>query len=101
MKFRVLVEVDVSKTIAETIQRNGFQACPDGSAMQIKVPNSPTIPKRKTKVVFVENPDGDLESIISNNSALELLKRISQWDILDSSSDGQFWKNEIAKILDT
>lgn len=100
MKFRVHVEVDVSKTIAETIQRNGFQACPDGSAMQIKVPNCPTIPRRKTKVIFIENPEDALDSVIGN-SALELLKRLSQWDMLDASSDGQFWKGEIAKLLGT
>lgn len=57
MKLRITVEVEVSKTIAETMKRTGFEACPDGSAMQIKIPNAPPIPKRKTKVTFesVEN----------------------------------------------
>jgi len=34
MKLRVIVDVDVSKTIAETIERNGFTVCRDGSSMQ-------------------------------------------------------------------
>jgi hypothetical protein len=57
MKLKITVEVEVSKTIAETMKRTGFEACPNGSAMQIKIPNAPPIPKRKTKVTFesVEN----------------------------------------------
>jgi hypothetical protein len=57
MKLKITIEVDVSKTIAETMQRNGFSACPDGSAMQIKIPNAPAIPKRKTKVVFTTSQE--------------------------------------------
>ena len=58
MKLRVVVDVDVSPTLAETIQRGGFTLCADGSGQQVKVGgNSPTIPKRKTKVLFVENPE--------------------------------------------
>ena len=59
MKLVVLVEVDVSKTIAETIQRTGFEIKSDGSGMQIKVPNSPAVPQRKTRVTFVENATKD------------------------------------------
>jgi hypothetical protein len=52
MKLKVTVEVEVSKSMAETMQRSGFTVCPDGSAMQVKVGNSPAIPKRKTKVTY-------------------------------------------------
>lgn len=63
MKLRVFIEVDVSKTIAATMKRNGFTACPDGSAMQIKVSNSPAIPQRKTKVVFVDEPTEEFDKV--------------------------------------
>ena len=56
MKFRVVIDVDVSTTIAETMQRNGFAVCVDGSALQIKVANCPAIPKRKTKIKIPNNP---------------------------------------------
>ena len=52
MKVTVTIEVDVSKTLAETMQRSGFQVCPDGTAMQVKIPNAPPVTKRKTKVKF-------------------------------------------------
>jgi hypothetical protein len=55
MKLTILMEVDVSKTIAETMQRSGFTLALDGSAMQVKVHNCPPIPQRKTRVVFVQN----------------------------------------------
>jgi|3_EtaG_2_1085321.scaffolds.fasta_scaffold00047_89 hypothetical protein len=58
MKLRVIVDVDVSPTLAETIQRGGFTLCADGSGQQVKVGGtSPAVPKRKTKVLFVENPE--------------------------------------------
>jgi hypothetical protein len=53
-KLRIEIEVDVSKTLAETMKRTGFIVCNDGSAMQVKIPNSPAIPKRKTQIVFVD-----------------------------------------------
>jgi hypothetical protein len=56
MKLRVIVEVDVSQTMAETMQRGGFSVIPDGSAMQVRVGNSPAIPKRKTDVQYIQNP---------------------------------------------
>lgn len=28
-----------------------------------------------------------------------LLARIRQWDMLDVAADGQYWKNEIDKVL--
>lgn len=52
MKLRVVIDLDVSNTIAETMKRTGFTVMPDGSAMKIQVPNAPTIPKRKVKIVF-------------------------------------------------
>lgn len=69
MKLRVIVDMDVSQTMAETIQRTGFSVCPDGSAMQVKVPNSPSIPKRKTKVATVENPAVSLKAIVDASKA--------------------------------
>lgn len=56
MKLRVIVDIEVSKTMAETIQRSGFSVIPDGSGVQVRVGNSPAIPKRKTDVQYVENP---------------------------------------------
>lgn len=55
MKLRIVIDVEASKTIAETMKRTGFTVLPDGSAMKIQVPNAPTIPKRKVKMVFNEN----------------------------------------------
>jgi len=52
MKLKISIEVEVSRSMADTMQRSGFTVCPDGSAMQVKVGNSPAIPKRKTKVVY-------------------------------------------------
>jgi hypothetical protein len=65
MKLIVLLEVDVSQTIAETMQRSGFTLSPDGLKMQVKVPNCPTIPQRKAHVAFVENPHNGLEYLIN------------------------------------
>ena len=45
-----------SQTIMETMRRTGFTVAQDGAAMQIKVPNSPSIPQRKSKVTFLDNP---------------------------------------------
>lgn len=71
MKLRVIVDVEVSQTMAETIRRNGFSLRPDGSAMQVCVPNSPVIPKRKTHVEYIHNPSVSLESLISASTAVE------------------------------
>lgn len=67
MKLRVVIDMDVSNTLAETMQRNGFSAKPDGTAMKIEIPNSPIIPKRKTKVAFIENPEESLVSVITGS----------------------------------
>jgi hypothetical protein len=64
MKLRVVVDVDVSKTIAETIKRNGLTVCRDGSSMQVRVPNTPAIPRRKTKVEFVSDPKADISEVV-------------------------------------
>ncbi len=64
MKMLVMLEMDVSKTIARTMQRSGFILAPDGSSMQIKVPNCPTIPQRKTHIAFVEDPNGGLTELL-------------------------------------
>jgi len=65
MKLQILVEVEVSKTMAETMQRSGFELENNGSSIQVKVGNSPVIPQRKTKVVFVENPEKTVDQLIS------------------------------------
>jgi len=56
MKTRIIIDVDVSPTMAATIQRNGFSLCPNGSSLQVRVENSPPVPARKTKVHFIEKP---------------------------------------------
>lgn len=63
MKFKIVIDIEVSKTIAETIQRSGFSVCPDGNGMQVRVGNAPPIPKRKTMITF-ENPKTD-EPVVS------------------------------------
>jgi hypothetical protein len=68
MKLMVLLEIDVSATLAETMQRSGFVLAPDGTGLQIKIPNSPAIPQRKIKVVFVENPLASIEQIANKCS---------------------------------
>lgn len=64
MKLRVVIDMDVSQTLAETIKRTGFSVCPDGSAMQVRVPNSPVIPKRKTQVECIENPSMTIQDVV-------------------------------------
>lgn len=55
MKMRIEIDVEVSPTICATMKRNGFSVAPDGRGMQVKVANSPAIPKRKTKVKFIKD----------------------------------------------
>lgn len=64
MKMLVLLEVEVSKTVAETMQRTGFELSPDGTCLQVKVPNCPAIPQRKTKVAFVGHPKHNVADIL-------------------------------------
>lgn len=52
MKLKIEIEIDTSKTLAETIKRSGFQLLIDGALKQIVVPNSPSIPNRKIKLKF-------------------------------------------------
>lgn len=63
MKLQILIEVDVSKTIVGTMQRSGFEIINNGSSIQVQVGNSPVIPQRKTKVVFIENPTKSVDDI--------------------------------------
>lgn len=63
MKLQILIEVDVSKTIAGTMQRSGFEIVNNGSSIQIQVGNSPVIPQRKTKVVFIECPTKPIDDV--------------------------------------
>jgi len=65
MKLRIVIDVEVSDTIAETMQRTGFLIEPDGSAMKIKIPNTPTIPKRKTKVTFLKDHQPSADEAIT------------------------------------
>ena len=64
MKLRVVVDVEVSKTIAETMKRNGFTLCQDGSSMQVQVSHTPAIPRRKTKVKFIPNPKSEIDDVV-------------------------------------
>ena len=59
MKLLIVLEVDVSSTLANTMERGGFTLAPDGTGMQIKVPNSPTVPRRKIKTTFIRNPSAE------------------------------------------
>jgi len=69
MKMRIYVEVDASKTLCNTIKRNGFSLEPDGTGMKISINDStPSVPKRKTKVEFVENPTDKLAEAVSKST---------------------------------
>jgi hypothetical protein len=70
MKFRVVVDVDVSQTMADTIKRGGFTLCQDGSGQQVRVGgNNPAIPKRKTAVMFIEEPQIPLQDLSEDPSS--------------------------------
>lgn len=70
MKLRVIVDVDVSPTLAETIKRGGFTLCSDGSGQQVKVGgNQPNVPKRKTNVMYVENPETPISEFAESNGS--------------------------------
>lgn len=71
MKLRIYIEAEVSKTVAETIQRSGLALELDGTGMQIKVPNTPTIPKRKVKVSFLDNPKDSLADAVAKSAESE------------------------------
>lgn len=71
MKLRIYIEAEVSKTVAETIQRSGLALEPDGTGMQIRVPNTPTIPKRKVKVAYLENPSDTLADAVAKSVSPE------------------------------
>jgi len=63
MKLRIAIDVDVSPTVRKTIERVGFTLAKDGSGFQVQVGNSPSVPKRKTNVRFIENPIVELDEI--------------------------------------
>ena len=70
MKLRVYVEVDASKSLCETIKRNGFSLEPDGSGMKLTIhDNTPTVPKRKIKVKFLDNPSDKLDDAVESSSS--------------------------------
>ena len=59
MKTRIIIDIEASQTIIDTMKRTGFTVRPDGSAMQIVVPNAPSITKRKNKITFLDNSQID------------------------------------------
>lgn len=54
MKMRIVIDVNVSKTLAQTMERNGFNVIPEGTGLAIRIPNSPAITKSKSKITFTE-----------------------------------------------
>lgn len=100
MKLRVVIDVDVSSTLAETMQRNGFSACPDGSALKIEIPNSPIIPKRKTKVAFIENPNETMNNII-NGSYSKLLDLVTRFSESEKAASQKELVAEAQQLLST
>ncbi len=68
MKIVIVIEVDASQTIMETMKRTGFTVAQDGTSMQIKIPNTPNIPQRKLKVTFLENPASLADFIIGSQT---------------------------------
>jgi hypothetical protein len=57
MKVRIVIDTNITKAQAETMQRSGFNISPDGSSMQIKVPRSANS-SRRARVNFLS---GDFE----------------------------------------
>jgi|CXWL01.1.fsa_nt_gi hypothetical protein len=70
MKLRIYIEVEVAKTVAETIKRSGFLLEPDGSGMKMTVSNTPSIPKRKTHVRYVDDPLDSLAAAVDANALI-------------------------------
>jgi|TARA_R110000765_G_scaffold161585_1_gene266069 ribosome recycling factor len=54
MKIRIVIDTNITKAQAETMERSGFNISPDGSSMQIKVPKSANS-SRKAKVKFLNS----------------------------------------------
>ncbi len=54
MKMRIIIDVNVSKTLAQTMERNGFNVIPEGTGLAIRIPNSHAITKSKSKITFSE-----------------------------------------------
>jgi hypothetical protein len=71
IKLRVIVDVEVSPTMAENIQRNGFSVSPVGSTMRVKVGNSPTIPNSRTDVECILNPTTPIAKVVGASTDAE------------------------------
>ncbi len=56
MKMRIVLDIEASTTILDTIQRTGFTVAKAGSGMQVLVPNAPVITNRKVKIEYIKNP---------------------------------------------
>jgi len=67
MKARIIIDVNISRTLVETMQRSGFQVCQDGSSMQIKIQNSNPVTRRAKVRILTENVDKDCECLINCN----------------------------------
>lgn len=61
MKLRVVIDIDASSTIIETIQRNGFNLEKIGTGFQCKQESLPTIPRRKIKIKFIKDPTTEFD----------------------------------------
>ena len=60
-KLRIICEIEASRSLIGTIKRTGFTVCEDGSGFQVKIANSPSIPRRKTKIKFIDEPTKPFE----------------------------------------
>ncbi len=73
MKLLVMIEAEVSSTIADTIRRNGLKLVRDGSSMRLSIENTPPIPSRKVRVEILDN--GSLDSENNIDRILEVLDK--------------------------
>jgi len=73
MKILVMIEAEVSATIAGTIRRNGLKLVRDGSAMRLSIDNTPSIPSRKVRVEILDN--GSLGDCSNIDRVLEVLNK--------------------------
>ncbi len=62
-KLRIICDIEASRSLINTIKRTGFTVCEDGSGFQVKIANSPPIPKRKVQTRFIDAPSKPLEEI--------------------------------------
>jgi len=62
----------------------------------------PTAEDRAYSRGFEDGKNSSAENIfleLKNRELCILLKQIAQWDMLDTTTDGNFWKQEINKVL--